>query len=190
MYGVLLVVDQIDYDFSNSEVLKEFIKIIIFYLKQGATVLGLMLLFIWKKLGSSCINLPETHEIVRLFRTVLDYLSPKAILVTETNTPARENVTYFGNANEAHWIYNFSPPLLIYSVLKGDSTALEKFTMTLPPAQLGTSYLNFIASHDGIGLRPVEGILNNKQTQSLISHIEGIGGKTSYRKSTDDIVKP
>ena len=184
--------DQIDYDFSNSEVLKEFIKIIIFYLKQGATVFRFdAVAFIWKKLGSSCINLPETHEIVRLFRTILDYLSPKAILVTETNTPARENVTYFGNANEAHWIYNFSlPPLLIYSVLKGDSTVLEKFTMTLPPAQLGTAYLNFIASHDGIGLRPVEGILNNKQTQSLIIHMEEIGGKTSYRKSTDDIVKP
>ncbi|GIR93292.1 MAG: hypothetical protein CM15mP93_14790 [Thiotrichaceae bacterium] len=89
--------DQIDYDFSNSEVLKEFIKIIIFYLKQGATVFRFdAVAFIWKKLGSSCINLPETHEIVRLFRTILDYLSPKAILVTETNTPARENVTYFG----------------------------------------------------------------------------------------------
>ena len=83
--------------------------IIIYYLTKGITVLGFdAVAFIWKKIGTSCINHHKTHEIVRLFRTLLSYLSPKAVLVTETNTPARENVSYFGNGNEAHWIYNFS----------------------------------------------------------------------------------
>ena len=184
--------DQVDYNFSNFEVIKEFIKIISFYISNGINVFRFdAVAFIWKKIGSNCINLPETHEIVRLFRTVLDYLSPKSILVTETNTPARENVTYFGNANEAHWIYNFSlPPVLIYSILKGDSSILKKLTMTMPPAQLGTSYLNFIASHDGIGLRPAEGILTKKQTESLVRLMEKNGGQTSYRIASDNESKP
>ncbi len=179
--------DQVDYDFENFEVLKEFISIISFYLDNGISVFRFdAVAFLWKKIGSSCVNLPETHEIVRLFRTIIDYLNPNAILVTETNTPARENVTYFGNANEAHWIYNFSlPPILLYTVLKGDSSYLEKLTMSLPPAQLGAAYLNFIASHDGVGLRPIEGMLNKSEIKKLIAKMKNNGGEISYRSNKD-----
>ena len=184
--------DQVDYNFSNPVVLFEFVQIIIFYLAKGITVFRFdAVAFIWKKIGTSCINLEKTHEIVRLFRTLLTYLSPKAILVTETNTPARENVSYFGNANEAHWIYNFSlPPILIYSILAGDSTYLEKLTMSMPPSQLGTSYLNFIASHDGIGLRPAETFLTKDEVTRFINLMEQNGGRVSYRSNNTDTPEP
>ncbi len=184
--------DQVDYNFSNPVVLFEFIQIIIFYLSRGITVFRFdAVAFIWKKIGTSCINLEKTHEIVRLFRTLLTYLSPKAILVTETNTPARENVSYFGNANEAHWIYNFSlPPILIYSILAGDSSYLEKLTMSMPPSQLGTSYLNFIASHDGIGLRPAETFLTKDEISRFINLMEQNGGRVSYRSNNTDTPEP
>ena len=184
--------DQVDYNFSNPVVLFEFVQIIIFYLAKGITVFRFdAVAFIWKKIGTSCINLEKTHEIVRLFRTLLTYLSPKAILVTETNTPARENVSYFGNANEAHWIYNFSlPPILIYSILAGDSSYLEKLTMSMPPSQLGTSYLNFIASHDGIGLRPAETFLTKDEVTRFINLMEQNGGKVSYRSNNTDTPEP
>ena len=184
--------DQVDYNFSNPVVLFEFVQIIIFYLAKGITVFRFdAVAFIWKKIGTSCINLEKTHEIVRLFRTLLTYLSPKAILVTETNTPARENVSYFGNANEAHWIYNFSlPPILIYSILAGDSSYLEKLTMSMPPSQLGTSYLNFIASHDGIGLRPAETFLTKDEVTRFINLMEQNGGRVSYRSNNTDTPEP
>jgi len=184
--------DQVDYNFSNPVVLFEFVQIIIFYLSKGITVFRFdAVAFIWKKIGTSCINLEKTHEIVRLFRTLLTYLSPKAVLVTETNTPARENVSYFGNANEAHWIYNFSlPPILIYSILAGDSSYLEKLTMSMPPSQLGTSYLNFIASHDGIGLRPAETFLTKDEVTKFINLMEQNGGKVSYRSNNTDTPEP
>src|SRR5690554_1950797 len=54
--------------------------------------------------------------------------------------------------------------------------------MSMPPAQLGTSYLNFIASHDGVGLRPTDGLLTDEEKQSLIQCMEGFGGKVSYRR--------
>ena len=175
--------DQVDYNFSNPEILYEFIMIIKHHMRQGITVLRFdAIAFLWKKFGTECINLDETHEIVRLFRTIMEYLSPKSILVTETNTPARENVSYFGNANEAQWIYNFSlPPVLLFSILKGDSSYLEKLTMSMPPSQLGTSYLNFIASHDGIGLRPAEDFLNKEEMDILIETMKDNGGKISFR---------
>lgn len=184
--------DQVDYNFENYEVLKEFVSIISFYLNKGVSIFRFdAVAFLWKKVGTNCINLPQTHEIVRLFRTIIDYLSSDAILVTETNTPARENVSYFGNANEAHWIYNFSlPPILIYSILKGNASYLEKLTMSLPPAQLGSSYLNFIASHDGIGLRPAEGILSKTEINNFISQMKKNGGLISYRADKDGKSNP
>ena len=184
--------DQVDYNFSKPVVLYEFIEIIIFYLSKGITIFRFdAVAFIWKKIGTPCINLDKTHEIVRLFRTLLTYLSPKAILVTETNTPARENVSYFGNANEAHWIYNFSlPPVLIYSILSGDSSYLEKLTMSMPPSQQGTSYLNFIASHDGVGLRPAESFLSKDEIERFVEQMENNGGKVSYRSNNTDTPEP
>ena len=159
--------DQVDYNFNNPKVINEFVEIILYYLKMGITIFRFdAVAFLWKRIGTSCMNLEKTHEIIRLFRTIIDYLSPYTVLVTETNTPAAENVSYFGNGNEAHWIYNFSlPPILIYSVLIGNASYLEKLTMSMPPSQIGTSYLNFIASHDGIGLRPVETFLTKIEVE-------------------------
>ena len=175
--------DQVDFDFSNPEVLLEFIKILRLYLDQGITVFRLdAVAFIWKEVGTDCLNLPQTHEIVRLLRALLEHADPNAIIITETNIPKRENLTYFGNANEAHGIYNFSlPPLLVYTLLAGDCRHLKSWMMTMPPAQLGTFYFNFIASHDGIGLRPAEGLLDKAEIESMLNTMLRFGGEVSWR---------
>ena len=177
--------DQIDFDFSNPDVLKEFVSIIKFYLDNGVKLFRLdAIAFIWKQKGTRCINLNQTHEIIRLFRTLIDHCYEDIVLLTETNILKRENLTYFGNSNEAHWIYNFSlPPILIYTMITGDCTRLVQWSMTMPPSQNGTAYLNFISSHDGIGLRPAEGILNQKELDLLVSSIVKLGGKISSRKT-------
>ena len=184
--------DQVDYNFNNPKVINEFVEIILYYLKMGITIFRFdAVAFLWKRIGTSCMNLEKTHEIIRLFRTIIDYLSPYTVLVTETNTPATENVSYFGNGNEAHWIYNFSlPPILIYSILIGDASYLEKLTMSMPPSQIGTSYLNFIASHDGIGLRPVETFLTKVEVERFTQLMENNGGKITYRTTNSDVDEP
>ena len=92
--------------------------------------------------GTSCIHLEQTHELVKLIRLLLEHMNPDAVVITETNVPNRENLSYFGNDNEAHLIYNFSlPPLLIYTLLSGDSTYLKSWMMSMPPARHGRSYL-------------------------------------------------
>jgi len=183
--------DQVDVDFTNPKVLLEFIKIIRLYLDNGIRIFRLdAVAFIWKKIGTTCLNLNETHEIVRLLRTLIEHASPDAIIITETNIPNQENLSYFGNANEAHCIYNFSlPPLLVHSLVTGNARHLKNWLMSMPPAQNGTTYFNFIASHDGIGLRPVEGLLDDQELQLFIKTMENFGGKISWRALNDGITK-
>ena len=175
--------DQVDLDFRNPEVLLQFVTIIRQYLDMGVRIFRLdAIAFLWKKAGSQSINLEETHNVVRLLRLLIEHAQMDAVILTETNIPNRENLSYFGNANEAHCVYNFAlPPLLINTLLTGNSHHLKLWLMSMPPAQLGTTYFNFIASHDGLGLRPVEGILGNKETQVLVDTLQGFGGRISWR---------
>ncbi|MGD8555909.1 MAG: sugar phosphorylase [Chromatiales bacterium] len=184
--------DQVDFDFRNPTVLEEFTGIIRHYLDHGVRIFRLdAVAFLWKKIGTSCINLPETHEMIRLLRTLVEHAMPEAMIITETNIPNRENLAYFGNANEAHAIYNFSlPPLLVNTLVTGNCRYLSQWMMSMPPAQNGTCYFNFIASHDGIGLRPAEGLLDESEIDLLIKTMEQFGGRISCRATEDGLQKP
>lgn len=184
--------EQVDFDFTNINVLKEFVKILRFYLDNGIRIFRLdAVAFLWKKLGTNCLNLPETHEVVRLMRTLLEHAETDTVIITETNIPNRENLSYFGNGNEAHGIYNFSlPPLLVNTLITGNCHYLKSWLMSMPPAQNGTMYFNFIASHDGIGLRPAEGLLTESEVSSLITTMKKFGGEISWRTGDNGVRKP
>jgi sucrose phosphorylase len=184
--------DQIDVNFANPEVLLEYVKIILFYIKEGAKYIRLDAVgFLWKKIGTPCIHLPETHTVIRFLREILQMLNPVVALISETNVPNRENLSYFGNRNEAHMIYNFSlPPLVLNALLQGKSDHLKTWMMSMPPAPIGCAYLNFTASHDGIGLRPTEGLLYEDEYQTLLEKMQEFGGKISMRKKSDGTEVP
>ena len=184
--------DQVDLNFKNPKVLIEFVNIIRHYLASGVKIFRMdAVAFLWKKVGTPSIHLQETHEVIKLLRTLIEHHSPDVVIITETNVPNRENLTYFGNANEAHVIYNFSlPPLLVYTLLSGDCRHLKTWLMSMPPAQAGTTYLNFIASHDGIGLRPLDGLVDEEDREALATAVQGFGGMVTYRKSREGNDKP
>ncbi|MFT4939984.1 MAG: sucrose phosphorylase [Paraglaciecola sp.] len=177
--------DQVDFDFRNPKVLETFVSIIRQYLDNGIRLFRFdAIAFLWKELGTACINLEQTHEVVRLFRTLIEHAQQDAVIITETNIPNRQNLTYFGNANEAHAIYNFSlPPLLVNTLITGSCNHLKSWLGSMPPAQNGTFFFNFIASHDGIGLRPAEGLLNDNELTSLVNTMQNFGGRISWRAS-------
>lgn len=175
--------DQVDLNFSNPQVLIEIVEILKFYLDKGVQIVRLdAVAFLWKQIGTTCINLPQTHEVVKVLRLLGERFYPNAVFVTETNVPNLENIKYFGNSNEAHIIYNFSlPPLLLHALWRGNSDYLTKWSMSLPPSPVGCAYLNFTASHDGIGLRPAEGILSDDEIDSLVSDMQQFGGEVTTR---------
>jgi sucrose phosphorylase len=179
--------DQIDLNFANPEVLLEMLRIIRMHIDKGVRILRLdAVAFIWKVPGTPCIHLPETHAIVQLLRLLCDYASETVVLLTETNVPRTENLSYFGNRNEAHAVYNFPlPPLVLHAMQSGTAKYLHHWQSTMPPAQLGCAYLNFTASHDGIGMRPAEGVLPPEEKDRMIETARKTGALVSMRAMPD-----
>jgi len=179
--------DQIDLDFSNPDVLLEFIDILLYYIANGARMIRLdAIAFLWKKTGTNCIHLDETHEVVKLLRDIFNHAFPDCILLTETNVPHEENLSYFGDADEAHMVYQFSlPPLVLHSLNRGTSKYLTQWASELPVISKDCTYLNFTASHDGIGLRALEGILPQHEIESLIESMQRFGGFVSMKANSN-----
>ncbi|MDF1584203.1 MAG: alpha-amylase family glycosyl hydrolase [Methyloprofundus sp.] len=178
--------DQIDVNFANPDVLFEFIDILLLYIAKGSRFIRLdAIAFLWKKAATRCINLRETHEVVKLLRDILDIIVPGTVLITETNVPNGENLSYFGNSDEAHMVYQFTlPPLLLHAMHYGNSHYLSQWAKDMPRPPKNCTYLNFIASHDGIGLRPAEGILPEQEVQALVNAMHQYKGYVSMRTDT------
>lgn len=179
--------DQIDLDFRNPEVLLEFLRIIRLHVDNGVKIIRLdAVAFLWKVAGSPSIHLPQTHAVIKLMRLLCDYASEKIILLTETNVPKAENLSYFGAGDQAHAIYNFPlPPLILHAMMSGSATYLHKWQRAMPPAPMGCAYLNFTASHDGIGMRPAEGVLPEAEKDKVIETVRKAGGLVSMRALPD-----
>ncbi|NEQ50793.1 MAG: alpha-amylase [Leptolyngbya sp. SIO3F4] len=184
--------DQVDLDYGNPDVFLEFVSIMLAYARHGARYIRLDAVgFLWKSLGTSCIHLPETHALIQTFREILQMVDPGIALITETNVPNRENLSYFGDRNEAHMIYNFSlPPLLLNALMQGRADHLKTWMMSMPPAPIGCAYFNFTASHDGIGMRPTEGLLEDTEFETLIATMRSFGAKISMRSKADGSESP
>ena len=186
--------DQIDLNYANPEMLLEMVDILLGYIRQGARGLRLdAVAYLWKRIGTPCIHLPETHEVVKLFRDLLDYLEPAVILLTETNVPHAENVSYFGVGDEAHLVYQFSlPPLVLHAIHTGVTGYLTAWARGLESAPVppGCTFLNFTASHDGVGLRPLEGLIPGEEVGRLLEDMRSRGGYVSMRATREGCDRP
>lgn len=185
--------DQVDFDVRHPDTLLRLIDILLFYVEKGARVIRLdAIAYLWKQIGTTCIHLEQTHTAIKLMRAVLDAVAPQVILITETNVPHQENISYFGNGyDEAQMVYNFTlPPLLFFTMLTGDTTRFRQWVDTLSTPSPRTTFFNFTASHDGIGVRPVEGILTDDELALLIEHTESTGGQVSYKQNKDGSKSP
>jgi glycosidase len=184
--------DQFDLNYANPAVLLEIIDLLLFYVERGAEIIRLdAIAYLWKEIGTSCIHLPQTHAVVKLWRAVLDAIAPGVIIITETNVPHQENISYFGDplpaggTDEAQLVYQFSlAPLVLYAFHTGDARPLTEWAANLElPAS--ATFFNFIASHDGIGIRPAEGLLSPDQMQLLVDRTLAHDGQVSYKTNPD-----
>ncbi|WP_251862227.1 sugar phosphorylase [Clostridium sp. Marseille-Q2269] len=181
--------DQVDINISHFPVLVEMTNIILMYANRGATSIRLDAIgFLWKESGTSCMHLKRTHEIIKLWRCILDYFKPNTQIITETNVPHKENISYFGNTkDEANMVYQFSlPPLVLYTFTTHDSSKLTKWAKTIDVVSNKATYFNFLSSHDGVGMRPTEGILTEDEKQILVDKTLENGGRVSYKTNKDN----
>jgi glycosidase len=185
--------DQIDLNYKSLQVLEKMIEALLLYVEQGATSIRLdAIAYLWKEIGTTCIHLKQTHQVVQLFRKILDVVAPDVLLITETNVPHHENISYYGDGrNEAQMIYNFTlPPLLFYSFVQEDSTVFSEWAKSLRINSPHNTFFNFTASHDGIGVRPLEGILARSEIDKLIEIVKQNGGRVSNKGNPDGSQSP
>ncbi len=185
--------DQIDLNYANPDVLQEITDLLLFYTAHGAEFIRLdAIAYLWKEIGTPCIHLPQTHAVIRLFRAVLDAAAPHVQLITETNVPHQENVSYFGDGfDEAQLVYNFAlPPLVLHAFLTGSARYLSQWAngLSLPSDQV--TFFNFLASHDGIGLNPARGILPEGDIARLVDQVRERDGLVSYKTNPDGSQTP
>ena len=183
--------DQIDINFANPEVLLEMLDLLLFYVSQGASIIRLdAIAYLWKQSGTSCIHLPQTHRVIKIMRLMLEMVAPYVILITETNVPHEENISYFGaisedtgKTDEAHMVYQFPlAPLVLHTLQVGSSSRIQDWVASLEPVGI---FFNFIASHDGIGVLPAIGILDDREIEGIIARVQENGGLVSNRSNPD-----
>ncbi|MEO9476722.1 MAG: alpha-amylase family glycosyl hydrolase [Cyclobacteriaceae bacterium] len=183
--------DQVDLNYANPDLFLRILDVLCYYAEQGGTIIRLDAIgFMWKADSTTCIHLDETHNLIKAMRAVLEIVYPEIILISETNVPHAENVSYFGNGDEAHMVYNFAlPPLVAFSLLSGDASKLKKWVSNLEIPGGESCFFNFLASHDGVGLRPVQDILDENEIEMITASAASNGGRISYR-SAGGVDKP
>lgn len=185
--------DQIDLNYADPALLLEMIDILLLYVARGAELIRLDAIgYLWKEAGTRCIHLPQTHRAVQLFRSVLDAVAPGVLLVTETNVPHHDNISYFGDgSNEAQMVYQFPlAPLVLHAFARADAGPLARWAGALAAPSPQTSFFNFLASHDGIGVVPAAGILRPAEVGALAAQAEAHGGHVSYKTNPDGTQSP
>jgi glucosylglycerate phosphorylase len=185
--------DQADINFSDPRMLLRMLEVLLFYVSKGARYIRLdAIAFLWKIPGTSCIHLEQTHRAIQLMRAVLDEVAPEVQLITETNVPHSDNVSYFGDgSNEAQLVYNFAlPPLVFHTMRTGDATRLRRWAQALVLPSERVTFFNFLASHDGIGLNPARGILDPREIDALVETAVAHNGFVSYKNNPDGTTSP
>ncbi|MBC2330839.1 sugar phosphorylase [Listeria swaminathanii] len=180
--------DQLDLNVRNIDCLVALTDVLLFYASKQATSIRLDAIgFLWKTSGTTCMHLPETHEIISLWRLLIDELYPNLQIITETNVPHEENISYFGDGeNEANMVYQFPlPPLVLHTFTCHDATKLSTWAKSISQVSSTATYFNFLASHDGIGMRPATGILSDEEINSLVQKAVQNGGQVSYKDNAD-----
>ena len=185
--------DQIDLNFANPEVLLRMVNVLLDYLKRGADYVRLDAVgYMWKTPGTRCIHLEKTHQLVKLFRAIADQVAPGTVIITETNVPHQDNISYLGNGHdEAQMVYQFSlPPLVLHAIHTGSARALRQWASDLDLSSNDTTFFNFLASHDGIGLNPARGILSEVEIVALVRDLALEGALVSYKNNPDGTTSP
>ena len=145
--------DRVDLNFTNPDVLFEFLDIIFLLISKGARVLRLDgVATLWKRPGTPCVHLDECGEIVGMLRDLVDWVAPGTQLIVDAEFRSDQQHRYVGSGSGAHMIYDLDlVPALFKSLSGGDASSLRRWADSRAKASLDCVYLNLTSSHDGVG---------------------------------------
>lgn len=180
--------DQADLNYAEPAVLLEMLDVLLGYIAHGARIIRLdAIAYLWKDVGQTSIHHAKTHEVVKLLRAVTERFAPWVVIVTECNDSYGHNIGYLANRpDEARMVYSVPlPALTLDAFLRGSTDHLQEWATTLPTGDSTTTFFNALASHDGIALLPVRGVLSAEELQSMMDTVVTRGGNISYVRTPD-----
>ncbi|HEX5434834.1 MAG TPA: maltose alpha-D-glucosyltransferase [Candidatus Angelobacter sp.] len=148
---------QPDLNFDNPEVRDEVWNVMKFWLEMGVDGFRLDAVpYLVEREGTSCENLPETHQVIRELRAKLDQQFPGRMLLAEANQWPTDLGPYFGNGDEFHMAFHFPLMPRMFMALKLEDrkpiTEILKQTPQIPdPCQ----WCLFLRNHDELTLEMV-----------------------------------
>ena len=165
---------QIDLNFRNPRVLLEMVEVLLCYRGHGADWVRLDAAgYMWKELGTPSIHHPNTHRLLQVLR---DALAGRADLVSvaEVNEPQDTILPYLGSEEtgmESDLVYQFGHfPLAVQALLSGDASHYKRWLGTLKPFG-GRQFITVYGSHDGMGRKPVLGLLPDVDLERMVQHL-------------------
>jgi amylosucrase/maltose alpha-D-glucosyltransferase/alpha-amylase len=143
---------QWDLNYENPAVFSGMVGDMLFLANQGVEVLRLdAVAFLWKRLGTSCENLPEAHVVIQAFNAVFKVAAPASEFKSEAIVHPDEVAKYISE-DECPLSYNPNLMALLWNTLATRDVRLMRYSLqkrfSLPP---GCAWVNYIRCHDDIG---------------------------------------
>jgi len=148
---------QPDLNFDNPAVHEAVEKVCDFWLNMGVDGLRLDAIpYLYEREGTSCENLPGTHEFLRKLRAHVDAKFPNRMLLAEANQWPEDAVAYFGNGDESHMSFHFPlMPRMFMALQMEDRFPIIDILDQTPPIPDNCQWAMFLRNHDELTLEMV-----------------------------------
>jgi maltose alpha-D-glucosyltransferase/alpha-amylase len=148
---------QPDLNYDKPEVRRAMLDTVDFWLDMGVDGLRLDAVpYLFEREGTSCENLPETHEFLKALRSHVDSKYRDRMLLAEANQWPDDAVAYFGNGDECHMAFHFPlMPRLFMAHRREDRFPIVDILQQTPPVAESCQWALFLRNHDELTLEMV-----------------------------------
>ncbi len=148
---------QPDLNYDNPQVLKEVLAVMRYWLDMGVDGLRLDAVpYLVEREGTNNENLPETHEVLKRIRAVIDAEYPNRLLLAEANQWPEDTQQYFGQGDECHMAFHFPlMPRMYMAIAQEDRFPITDILRQTPDIPEGCQWAIFLRNHDELTLEMV-----------------------------------
>ncbi|CUJ51818.1 maltose alpha-D-glucosyltransferase [Achromobacter kerstersii] len=148
---------QPDLNYDNPQVLKEVLSVMRHWLDMGVDGLRLDAVpYLVEREGTNNENLPETHQVLKQIRAVIDDEYPGRLLLAEANQWPEDAQEYFGAGDECHMSFHFPlMPRMYMAIAQEDRFPITDIIRQTPDIPATCQWAIFLRNHDELTLEMV-----------------------------------